>query len=190
MNQIRPTLVFLILLSLLFGGIYPLVSTTMVQAAFPSEAQGSLLLGNDGTPHGSALIGQNFSEPKYFWGRLSATAPYGYNASASTGSNYGVNNPALLDAAKARIAALRAADPANAALIPVDLVTASGSGLDPHISVAAAQYQLARVAHARGLPEANVQQQLQRYTENRQFGILGEPRVNVLKLNLALDGKL
>ena len=190
MNQIRPTLVFLVLLSLLFGGIYPFVSTKMVQAAFPSEAQGSLLLGKDGKPHGSALIGQNFSEPKYFWGRLSATAPYGYNAAASTGTNYGVNNPALLDAAKARIAALHTADPANTAPIPVDLVTASGSGLDPHISPEGAEYQLARVARARGLPEAKVKEQLAHYTEGRQFGILGEPRVNVLKLNLALDGKL
>lgn len=187
MNQIRPTLVFLLLLSLLFGGIYPFVCTTMVQAAFPSQAQGSLLIGKDGKPHGSALIGQNFTGAHYFWGRLSAKAPYPYNAAASTGSNYGVNNPALLDAAKARIAALRAADPANTAPIPVDLVTASGSGLDPHISVAAAEYQLARVAKARGLPEATVKEQLYRFTEGRQFGILGEPRVNVLKLNLALD---
>ncbi len=190
MNQIRPTLVFLILLSLLCGGIYPFVSTKMVQATFPTEAQGSLLLGKDGKPLGSALIGQNFSEPKYFWGRLSATAPYAYNAASSSGSNFGVNNPALLDAAKARIAALHASDPANAAPIPVDLVTASGSGLDPHISIAAAEYQLARVAHARGLPEAKLQELLQHYTENRQFGILGEPRVNVLKLNLALDRML
>lgn len=190
MNQIRPTLVFLLLLSLLFGGIYPFVSTKMVQAAFPSQAQGSLLLGKDGKAHGSALIGQNFSEPRYFWGRLSATSPYAYNAASSSGSNFGANNPALLDAAKSRIAALRAADPANKAPIPVDLVTASGSGLDPHISIAAAEYQLARVAHARGLSEEQVRNQLQRYTENRQFGILGEPRVNVLKLNLALDGTL
>ena len=190
MNQIRPTLVFLVLLSVLFGGIYPFVSTKMVQAVFPAEAQGSLLFGKDGKPVGSALIGQNFSEPKYFWGRLSATSPYGYNAASSSGSNFGVNNPALLDAAKARIAALHAADPANTASVPVDLVTASGSGLDPHISIDAAEYQLARVAKMRGLPEANVKEQISRFTEDRQFGILGEPRVNVLKLNLALDGKL
>ena len=162
MNQIRPTLVFLILLSLRFGGIYPFVSTKMVQAASPSQAQGSLLIGKDGKPHGSALIGQNFSEPKYFWGRLSATAPYAYNAAASTGSNYGSNNPALLDAAKARISALKAADSDNVAPIPIDLV----------------------------MPEQKLRGVLDKYTEHRQFGILGEPRVNVLKLNLALDGKL
>jgi potassium-transporting ATPase KdpC subunit len=190
MALLRPTLVFLLLLSLLFGGIYPFMSTKLVQAAFLSQAQGSLILGKDGKPHGSALIGQNFTEAKYFWGRLSATAPYAYNASASTGSNYGSNNPALLDAAKARIAALRQADPANNAPIPVDLVTASGSGLDPHISPEAVEYQLTRVAHARGLSQEKLRETVSKYTEGRQFGILGEPRVNVLKLNLALDGKL
>lgn len=190
MALLRPTFVFLLLLSLLFGGLYPFISTRLVEAAFPTQAQGSLMLGKNGKPIGSALIGQNFSDPKYFWGRLSATAPYAYNASASTGSNYGSNNPALLDAAKARIAALRQADPANNAPIPVDLVTASGSGLDPHISPEAAEYQLVRVAHARGLSQQKLRDTVAKYTEGRQFGILGEPRVNVLKLNLALDGKL
>lgn len=190
MSQIRPTLAFLILLSLLFGAAYPLVATKMAQAAFPQEAQGSLLYDKDGKPVGSALIGQNFSDPRYFWGRLSATAPYGYNASASTGSNYGVNNPALLDAAKARVAALKAADPANTAPIPVDLVTASGSGLDPHISVAAAEYQLPRIARIRGLSESQLRQLVEQNTQGRQFGVLGEPGVNVLTLNLTLDGKL
>src|SRR5262245_8013634 len=134
MKQLRPTLVFLLLLTVLFGGIYPLVCTVAVQVIFPSQAQGSLIVGKDGKLLGSELIGQNFSNPKYFWGRLSATAPYAYNAAASTGSNYGSNNPALLDAVKARIAALKAADPTNTKPIPFDLVTASGSGLDPHLS--------------------------------------------------------
>ncbi len=190
MTLIRPTIVFLVLLSLLFGAAYPFVSTKLVQTAFPSQAQGSLILDKNGNPLGSEFIGQNFTEAKYFWGRLSATAPYAYNASASTGSNYGSNNPALLDASKARIAALRAADPSNTAPIPVDLVTASGSGLDPHISPEAAEYQLARVANARSVPQEKLRETVAKYTEDRQFGILGEPRVNVLKLNLALDGKL
>ena len=190
MALIRPTIVFLLLLSFLLGVVYPFVSTKLVQVAFPSQAQGSLIQGKDGKLLGSALIGQNFTQPKYFWGRLSATAPYAYNAGASTGSNYGSNNPALLDAAKTRIAALQAADPGNHAPVPVDLVTASGSGLDPHISVEAAEYQLARVASARGLSKEKLRQLLATYTENRQFAVLGEPCVNVLKLNLALDGKL
>lgn len=190
MTLIRPTIVFLLLLSLLFGGAYPFIATGLAQTAFPSQTQGSVMLDKDGKPLGSAFIGQNFTQPKYFWGRLSATAPYAYNASASTGSNYGSNNTALLDAAKARIEALRAADSSNTAPIPVDLVTASGSGLDPHISVEAAEYQLNRVAQARGLPEAKLNGIVRKYTENRQFGVLGESRVNVLKLNLALDGKL
>lgn len=190
MTLIRPTIAFLVLLSLLFGGIYPLVTTGFVQAVFPSDTQGSLIIGKDGKPHGSALIGQNFTDPKYFWGRLSATAPYAYNAAASSGSNYGSNNPALLDAAKARIGALRAADPANQLPVPVDLVTASGSGLDPHISVAAAEYQIPRIAAARGISVLTVRAHVSKYTEGRQFGILGELRVNVLKLNLALDGTL
>lgn len=190
MTLIRPTFVFLLLLSLLFGGIYPFVTTGLVQTAFPHQAQGSLITGKDGKALGSVLIGQSFSEPQYFWGRLSATAPYGYNASASSGSNLGANNPALLAAVKARVEALRAADPSNTSPVPADLATASGSGLDPHISVEAAEYQVARVARARGLSVAKTQELVSKYTENRQFGILGEPRVNVLKLNLALDGTL
>jgi K+-transporting ATPase ATPase C chain len=190
MALVRPTFVFVILLSLLFGGLYPFATTKLVQVMFPAEAQGSLMAGKDGQPIGSTLIGQNFSDPKYFWGRVSATTPYATNASNSSGSNFGVNNPALLDAVKARVAALRAADPANTAPVPVDLATASGSGLDPHISIEAARYQLGRVARARGISEAALQSIVKKYTENRQFGILGEPRVNVLELNLALDGKL
>ena len=190
MALIRPTLVFLILLSILFGGIYPFVTTGIVQAAFPNKAQGSLLKGKNGALLGSTFIGQSFAEPQYFWSRLSATTPYAYDASSSSGSNWGVNNPALLDAVKARVTALRTADPANIAPVPVDLATASGSGLDPHISIAAAEYQLARVAHARGMSEITLRNYVHKYTEGRQFGILGEPRVNVLELNLALDGKL
>ena len=190
MKQIRPTIAFLLLLSLLFGAAYPLLATSMANAVFPAQAQGSLIHNKLGKPLGSAFIGQNFTQPQYFWGRLSATAPYTYNAASSTGSNFGANNPALLDAAKARIAALRAADPSNTAPVPVDLATASGSGLDPHISLAAAQYQVSRVARARGLSEKAVQDQVSRFTESRQFGLLGAPRVNVLELNLALDHKL
>ncbi len=174
----------------MFGGIYPLVATVLVQALFPSQAQGSLIIGRDGKPLGSELIGQNFSDPKYFWGRISATSPYAYNAAASTGSNYGPTNSALTDQAKSRITALKAADPANLQPIPVDLVTASGSGLDPHISIAAAEYQIPRVARLRGLSEAQANALVERFTEGRQLGVLGEPRVNVLELNLALDGKL
>lgn len=190
MALIRPTIVFVILLSLLFGGLYPFATTKLVQGIFPHQAQGSLMTGKDGKALGSAFIGQNFSDPKYFWGRVSATTPYAYDASNSAGSNFGVNNPALLDAVKARVTALHAADPANTVPVPVDLATASGSGLDPHISIEAAEYQLARVARARGMSEVTLRSLVQKYTEGRQFGVLGEPRVNVLKLNLALDGKL
>ena len=187
---LRPTAATLLLFSVLFGAVYPGVSTLLVQGLFPAQTQGSLIIGKDGAVLGSELIGQPFSDPKYFWGRLSATAPYAYNAAASSGSNLGTANPALLDAVKARIAALKAADPDNAAPIPVDLVTASGSGLDPHISVAAAEYQLSRVARARGLAIAAVHAVVRRFTAARQLGILGEPRVNVLLVNLALDGKI
>lgn len=190
--QLRPAFVLLVLLTLITGIVYPLVVTGIAQIAFPVQANGSLIL-KDGQVVGSELIGQSFDEPKYFWGRLSATGTFPYNAfnadnlTASSGSNYGPLNQALLNMVRARIDALTAADPANTALIPVDLVTASGSGLDPHISVAAAQYQVARVARERGLSEAQLRQLIEEYTEGRQFGFLGEPRVNVLKLNLALD---
>jgi len=168
------------------GIAYPLLVTGLAQAVFPVQANGSLLA-KDGKPIGSALIGQPFTASKYFWGRPSATAPQAYNGTASNGSNLGPTNPALADAVRQRIAALQAADPGNTAPIPVELVTASGSGLDPEISPAAAQYQLARVARARGLPLAEVQALVARCTRGRQLGVLGEPRVNVLELNLALD---
>jgi len=186
MNQLKPAIVILALLTLLTGVVYPLVLTGLAQAIFPSRANGSLVV-RDGTSVGSRLIGQPFDDPKYFWGRLSATAPFAYNAGASTGSNYGPLNPAFHAAAKARIDALREADPDNKAPIPVDLVTASGSGLDPHISPAAARFQVSRVARARKLDEARVRQLVASHIEGRQLGVLGEPRVNVLELNLALD---
>jgi K+-transporting ATPase ATPase C chain len=185
-SVLRPALVVFAVLTALTGVAYPLVVTGIGQAAFPEQAAGSLIL-RDGKPVGSSLIGQNFSDPKYVWGRPSATGPYPNNATASSGSNQGPLNPALLDAVKGRIEALRAADPGNAAQVPVDLVTASASGLDPHISVAAALYQAARVAKARNLPTAQVQQLIEKHTEGRLFGFLGEPRVNVLQLNLSLD---
>jgi K+-transporting ATPase ATPase C chain len=181
-------LLFLFLTGLL-GFAYPGLSTLLVQAAFPKESQGSLIQKNGGVL-GSELIGQNFTDPKYFWSRLSATSPQAYNAASSSGSNFNPANPALLDAVKARVDALKKADPGNKRPIPVDIVTASGSGLDPHISPAAAEYQAARVAKARGLTEEAVRALIKKHTQNRQFGILGEPRVNVLMLNLDLDGKL
>jgi potassium-transporting ATPase KdpC subunit len=184
---IRPAVVLLALFTLVTGLFYPLAVTGLAQAIFPAQANGSLIEQN-GRIVGSALIGQPFDAPKYFWGRPSATAPFPYNAAASSGSNLGPSNPALIDAVQTRVAALRAADPGNTELVPVDLVTASGSGLDPHISVAAALYQAPRVARARGLNAAVVGQLVERYTEDPQLGLLGEPRVNVLKLNLALDG--
>lgn len=186
---LRGNLLLFVFLTVLLGGIYPALSTVLVQTAFPKQVQGSLIV-KDGKVLGSELIGQNFSDPKYFWGRLSATSPTPYNAAASSGSNISPSNPVLLDAVKARIAALRQADPANTKLVPVDLVTASGSGLDPHISQAAAEYQLARVAKARGISEDSVRSVIQKHTEARQLGVLGEPTVNVLTLNLELDGRL
>lgn len=183
-TQLRPALVMLALLTLITGVVYPLAVTGIAQLAFPHQANGSLIV-IDGKTYGSELIGQNFDEPKYFWGRLSAVS---YDSSTSSGSNYGPMNPALIEAVQARISALKAADPDNTLPIPVDLVTASGSGLDPHISVAAALYQVSRVASSRGLNEADVVALVNQYTDGRQFGFLGEPRVNVLLLNLALDG--
>jgi K+-transporting ATPase ATPase C chain len=182
-RQLRYAIGFVVLLTVLTGVIYPLTVTGLAQALFRDRANGSLISDN-GEVVGSELIGQPFSDPRYFWGRLSATE---YDAAASSGSNYGPTNPALLEAIQARIDALKAVDPDNQEPIPVDLVTASGSGLDPHISIAAAQYQIPRVARYRGLSEDQVSALVGRFTEGRQFGILGEPRVNVLKLNLALD---
>src|SRR5262245_15436539 len=186
MDQLRPAVVVLVLLTLVTGVVYPLVVTGIAQTVFPGQANGSLIV-RDGKVVGSSRIGQPFDDPKYFWGRLSATAPFAYNAGASTGSNYGPLNPAFHAAAKARIDALKEADPGNPAPIPVDLVTASGSGLDPDISPAAAFYQVRRVAKARGVDEAKVRQLVEAQAEGRQLGLLGEPRVNVLRLNLALD---
>lgn len=183
---LRQSFSLLLLMTVITGVLYPLAATGLAQLIFPRQANGSVIM-KDGKPVGSVLIGQSFTDPKYFWGRPSATSPNAYNASASSGSNLGPTNPALTDAVKWRIAALRAVDPGNTAPVPVDLVTASGSGLDPQISPAAAQYQLARVAKARGLSTAQVQALVNEYTQGRQFGLLGEPRVNVLQLNLALD---
>jgi K+-transporting ATPase KdpC subunit len=182
-RQLRYAIGFVVLLTVLTGVIYPLAVTGLAQALFRHQANGSLISDN-GQVIGSELIGQPFSDPRYFWGRLSAAE---YDAAASSGSNYGPTNPALLEAIQARIDALRAVDPDNEEPIPVDLVTASGSGLDPHISIAAAQYQMPRVARYRGLSEGQVSALVDRFTEGRQFGFLGESRVNVLKLNLALD---
>ena len=189
-DTLRPTVASLALFTVVCGVAYPLVSTIALQTLVSSQAQGSLIIGKNSKAIGSELIGQNFSDPKYFWGRISATSPYAYNAINSSGSNLGSNNPALMDAVKGRVEALKAADPTNTKPIPVDLATASGSGLDPHISPAAADYQLARVAKARGLSEAIVRELVQEYTQGRQFGILGEPTVNVFSLNMALDGKI
>jgi potassium-transporting ATPase KdpC subunit len=184
--QLKPAISMLALLTFITGVIYPVVVTVIAQVAFPTQANGSLIV-KDEHAIGSQLIGQPFDDPKYFWGRLSATAPFPYNAAASSGSNYGPTNPALLEMVQARIDALKAADPATVRAIPVDLVTASGSGLDPHISPAAAEYQVTRVARTRGLDEAVVRQLVAQHTQGRDLGVLGEPRVNVLELNLALD---
>jgi K+-transporting ATPase ATPase C chain len=183
---IRNALVLLLALTLLTGVVYPLLVTGVAQIVFPVRSNGSLIV-RDGKPIGSELIGQPFADPKYFWSRPSATTPFADNSAASTGSNLGPTNSALTDAVKQRIEALRAADPGNAAPVPVDLVTASGSGLDPQISPAAARYQVARVARVRGLNTDAVQTMVTQATQGRQLGVLGEPRVNVLELNLMLD---
>jgi K+-transporting ATPase ATPase C chain len=185
-SQFRPALVMLILMTAITGAIYPAVVTGIAQVIFPSQANGSLIE-HGGKAVGSALIGQPFGDARYFWPRPSATSPYPNNASSSSGSNQGPLNPALTEAVEGRIKALREADPENKAPVPVDLVTASGSGLDPHISPAAADYQAARVAKARSLDPAKVKALVAAHTEGRQLGFLGEPRVNVLRLNLALD---
>jgi K+-transporting ATPase ATPase C chain len=185
-SVIRPAIVLLLAMTVVTGIVYPLVVTGISQIVFPHQAAGSLIV-KDGKAVGSELIGQNFADPKYFWSRPSASTPQPYNGLASTGSNLGPLNPALTDGIKKNIDALRAADPGNKAPVPVDLVTASASGLDPEISVAAANYQAARVARVRGLPVAAVHQLISTHAQARWLGILGEPRINVLQLNLALD---
>ncbi len=185
-RMIRNTLMSLLLFTVITGFIYPLAVTGLAQVIFPGQANGSIITKN-GKPVGSELLGQQFEDPKYFWGRLSATTPYPYNGGSSSGSNLGPNNPDLMKAVQARIQALREADPGNTTKIPVDLATASGSGLDPHISPVAAAYQVQRIAKLRGVDEAKVSALVAANTEGRQFGFLGEPVVNVLKLNLALD---
>jgi K+-transporting ATPase ATPase C chain len=185
-SEIVPALRMLVVLTVVTGLAYPLVITGIAQVTFSHAANGSLIVVN-GKTLGSELIGQPFDDPKYFWGRPSATSPQPYNGAASSGSNQGPRNPALADAVKDRIKALRDADPENKAPVPIDLVTASGSGLDPHISIAAAEYQIGRVAKARGLPEQQVRALVAESAEGRALGVLGEPRVNVLALNLALD---
>jgi K+-transporting ATPase ATPase C chain len=186
--QLRPAIVSFLVLTLITGLLYPLAVTAVAQVAFPSQANGSLIMKN-GKAVGSTLIGQPFDDNKYFWGRLSATSPFPYNAAASSGSNLGPTNKALTDKVQARIDALHQADPGNTAPIPVDLVTSSGSGLDPDISAAAAEYQIGRVARARGLSADAVRQLVVRYTQGRWLGVVGEPRVNVLQLNMALDAQ-
>ena len=193
-REFRAAAVLLLLLSVITGIAYPLVVTGIAQLAFPAKANGSLIeqggkpVQDGARAVGSELIGQPFADPKHFWSRASATSPYPYNASASSGSNQGPLNPALTDAVTARVKALRDADPGNTAPVPADLVTASASGLDPHISPAAAEYQVGRVAKARGVDAAKVRALVTQATEGRQLGFLGEPRVNVLRLNLTLDG--
>ena len=186
LKELKPAALMLVLLTVLTGALYPALITGLAQALFPGKANGSLIR-QDGKIVGSSLIGQPFADPTHFWGRPSATGPMPYNAAASSGSNLGPLNPALKDAVKARIDALKASDPTQTAPIPVDLVTASGSGLDPQISPAAARWQAPRIARMRSLSEAEVSKLIDAHTAGRQFGLLGEPRVNVLTLNLALD---
>jgi len=186
-SSIRAALGLLLIMTILLGGVYPLLVLGFAQTFFPHKAEGSLIE-RGGKVVGSSLLGQQFDSPKYFWGRLSATTP-AYNAAASSGSNFNPANPKLLEAANARIAALQKADPANKEPVPVDLVTSSASGLDPHISLAAAEYQAPRVAGARNMKTEIVEQLVKKYTEAPGFGLLGEPYVNVLRLNMALDEK-
>ena len=186
LKNLQTSVVLLLILTVITGLIYPLLITAIAQLVFPAQANGSLIL-QRGSVIGSELIGQPFSDPRYFWSRPSATVPFPYNASASSGSNLGPLNPALLDAVRQRAKDLRTADSSNAMTIPVDLVTASGSGLDPHISVMAALYQVPRVARTRGLTEERVRNLVERHIEERQFGVLGEARITVLLLNISLD---
>jgi K+-transporting ATPase ATPase C chain len=185
-RQLRPVFMVFLLLTVVTGIVYPLIVTGVAQFLFPEKANGSLIRGEGGYA-GSELIGQPFDDPKYFWGRLSATPDFPFNSASSAGSNLGPSNPALVEAVKTRMEALQKADPGNHFPIPIDLVTSSGSGLDPHISPAAAMYQIPRVVRARGVPEDQVRRLVEQFTEPRQWGFLGEPRVNVLKLNRALD---
>jgi K+-transporting ATPase ATPase C chain len=187
LRMIFPAVALLIVFTILTGLVYPLAVTGLAQLFSPFQANGSVIM-KDGKAVGSVLIGQHFDDPKYFWGRPSATLSYPYNSSSSSGSNLGQNNPSLLKVLEKRIAQLKAADPANNKPVPVDLITSSGSGLDPHISQAAAKYQMQRVARIRGIDKDMVLALIVAYTDQRKFGILGEPTVNVLKLNLALDG--
>ncbi len=186
LNYLKPAVVLFTMLTLLTGLVYPAVVTMLAQELFPAQAYGSLVKDRQNQIIGSELIGQQFSQPGNFWGRPSATAPYPYNAAASSGANLGPTNPALIDAVAARVKALREADPGNHAAIPVDLVTASASGLDPHISIAAAEYQVPRIAKVRHIDPAKLRNLVAKHTEGRQWQIFGEPRVNVLKLNLSL----
>jgi len=187
LNYFKPAVMLLLLLTVLTGVIYPLIVTAFAQLFYSDKANGSLIHDTKGQAVGSALIGQSFNQPQYFWGRASATSPYPYNASASSGSNLGPTNPALVEAVNTRVKILQAADPINKAAVPVDLVTASGSGLDPHISPAAAEYQIKRVAKARNMDENKLRELVKAQMESRQWFVFGEPRVNVLQLNLALD---
>ncbi len=186
-KHFKPAIILFVLLSVLTGVIYPAIVTGLAQLLFPSQANGSLMTNNNGKITGSSLIGQPFSSPGYFWGRPSATTPFPYNAGASSGSNLGPTNPALVDAIKARIQVLKVVDPGNKAPVPVDLVTASASGLDPHISPAAADYQIHRVAKTRNMKPEKLRALIDANTESRYWSFLGEPRVNVLKLNLVMD---
>jgi K+-transporting ATPase ATPase C chain len=189
LRELRSALIVFGMLTVVTGVVYPLVTTLVGGVAFPSQVTGSVIE-RDGTAAGSRLLGQPFSSPQYFWSRPSATGPMPYNGAVSSGSNQGPLSPVLHEAVAERIAALRAADPGNTAAVPVDLVTASSSGLDPHVSVAAAEYQIGRVARERNLPVAEVAGLVREHTEGRTFGVLGEPRVNVLALNLALDARV